>query len=164
MPRKKNPRSRIGRIKENPATRVFRRGPQGRRPEPAAAAGGPQGLRPPPLTTAMPAGPQPPAIRVTCDGCRNGGNAGTVPASKETTANAQPAARQITPRGWKNSLGSTASGAIVSPARQIEASDQINDGSETQSWTGSSAFASSPPCGPATPVSALPPRLRRGRA
>jgi hypothetical protein len=50
------------------------------------------------------------------------------------------------------------------PARQIKASDQINDGSETQSWTGSSAFASSPPCGPATPVSALPPRLRRGRA
>jgi hypothetical protein len=51
-----------------------------------------------------------------------------------------------------------------SPARQIKASNQINNGSVAQSWTGSSAFASSPPCGPATPVSALPPRLRRGRA
>jgi hypothetical protein len=29
MARKEKPRSRIGRIKENPATRVFRRGRQG---------------------------------------------------------------------------------------------------------------------------------------
>jgi hypothetical protein len=74
-----------------------------------------------------------------------------------------PPLRQIIPRGWKKSLGLTASRAIVSPARQIKAINQTNDGPVAQSWTGSSAFASPPPCGPATPVSALPPRLRRGR-
>ena len=65
---------------------------------------------------------------------------------------------------WKNYLDLTASGAtIVSAARQLKANNQTNNGPVAQSWTGSLAFACSPPCGPATPVSALPPRLRRGR-
>jgi len=93
MARKEKPRSRIGRIKENPATRVFRRGRQGvdrnqrRQSRLGPSSSGGHKDRDAILVRSRP------RFRVTCNGCRNGrGYASTAPASKETTANGQPAA------------------------------------------------------------------------
>ncbi len=168
-------RSRDARKKENSATRVStlirlrqrqtRRSPHGVGRNQQRRPTGPQFCSQPPYGPRCQPGPQPPAICVTWNGCGNGrGNAGTAPASKETNASINPAATAKNSRGWKNSLDLTATGAtLVSPARQIKASNQTHKGPAAQSWTESLAFASSPPCGSATAVSALPPRLRLDR-
>jgi len=90
--------------------------------------------------------------------------AGTAPASNETAAAIKPAAKadafkimEDSPRFgriWRNYHLSR---------KQIKARNPVSGMPAAQSWTGSLAFATSPPCGPVAPVSALPLRLRLGR-